>query len=156
MFRSYKRWPLRFVFLALLAGCGKPPIAHVPVTGQITLDGRPVPGLGVAFNPTGDTPGDGGRCVTRDDGHYQLSALRGQAGVVAGTYDVTIAVVPGGILKMNEAEQNTPPTPATIAQPENLPSQSVKGKFTDRIAKISAVEVPETGVQINFQLSKTR
>lgn len=84
---------LRFLslpFAALLvmglatAGCGPsrtgvPPLA--PVTGTVTRDGRPLPGVGVVFTSESGHSSFG---KTDSEGHYQLGFVRGLKGAVIG------------------------------------------------------------------------
>jgi hypothetical protein len=65
-------------------GCGPnragvPPLA--PVTGTVTLDGRPLPGVGVVF-----TAGSGQSSFGKTDaeGRYELRFVRGLKGAVIG------------------------------------------------------------------------
>lgn len=61
---------------ALLAGCGSTP--RLPVSGTVTLDGRPLESGYVVFRPTGKTPGptagaeivDGRFTIEREDGPF--------------------------------------------------------------------------------------
>jgi hypothetical protein len=60
--------------VSLLIGCGKAPPEIVPVSGTVTLDGKPLANVEVRFIPT--VPGlDGnmvGSAVTDDEGKYTL------------------------------------------------------------------------------------
>jgi len=79
-----RRWSTVGVFCAaaavagtLFGGCGKAPYKVVPVSGKVTLDGNPVPKLGVFFQPvvldssTDPRPGSVGR--TNEQGDYELT-----------------------------------------------------------------------------------
>ncbi len=79
-------------FLAILlvvAGCGRSDLPELgTVSGTVTLDGRPVTGLGVAFYPL-----SGGRQalgVTDENGKYNLTFVDGVPGAKTGTNEVTL------------------------------------------------------------------
>jgi hypothetical protein len=79
--------------LILLSGCSSKPYELAPVSGVVTLDGKPVPGTVVNFQPmaeNGKTPGPGstGRCD--ETGHYVLQTIRDEPGAAAGTHRVRI------------------------------------------------------------------
>jgi hypothetical protein len=81
--------------LLLIMGCGdgKPP--RYPVSGVVTLDGRPVgEGAHVIFHPQGETSPDVPKPQALADasGHFQLSTLASGDGAPAGTYAVTVTL----------------------------------------------------------------
>ncbi len=76
-----------------LAGCGSEyPVA--PVSGEITLNGAPLAGARVGFEPMreGDDleAGPGSYGVTDEQGRYQLTALDGRPGAVVGNHRVWV------------------------------------------------------------------
>ena len=80
-----------------LVGCGAGGPAVVPVSGTVTLDGKPLAGANVSFQPTGDgktdKPGVGSAAVTDAAGKFTLktaeAALR--PGAVVGKHVVRIS-----------------------------------------------------------------
>jgi hypothetical protein len=70
----------------MLAGCdqGGPQIA--PVSGRVTLDGRPLASADVAFQPDGSQRASAGR--TDANGRYRLMFKRGQPGAIVGEHTV--------------------------------------------------------------------
>jgi hypothetical protein len=77
--------------LLALAGCNGQGIA--PVSGQITLDGRPLANAVVLFEPDDDrhNPGMGSAGKTNDDGRYELRQIQpDRAGAIVGRHRVTI------------------------------------------------------------------
>ena len=84
------RCPIVCLFLTLLtvclSGCGT---ALSPIEGTITLDGKPVKGLEVTFQPVGP---EGGSALgyTDEQGHYTMQFPRGQVGAPPGEYVVRI------------------------------------------------------------------
>jgi hypothetical protein len=84
--------PITVAFsLLLLVGCGggDPPL--VPVSGIVTLNGKPFPQAGILFVPDPGNPWiTEGRATTDLDGKFQV--LNGnRAGLTPGKYQVTIS-----------------------------------------------------------------
>src|SRR3954453_22377178 len=80
---------LALVALCGLPGCGADPYAMAPVSGRVTVDGQPVAGLRVSFEPIGGRhrplPGPDSTAVTDADGRYTLSTTdAGRRGAVVG------------------------------------------------------------------------
>jgi hypothetical protein len=75
--------------LAVIAGCnsGKP---MGEVTGKVTLDGMPVKGLEVNFEPKDPTLGTTAIGYTQADGTYKLHYPGDQQGAPVGDYKVKI------------------------------------------------------------------
>lgn len=81
------------VFLVVIAlGCAQPGPPLTEVKGRATLDGKPLDGAVIRFNPLAETPGHGGIAVADGDGKF--SAIAGGAdkrpGLPAGKYKVLI------------------------------------------------------------------
>ena len=77
--------------LLMLAGC-RGEIPRSSVTGQLKIDGSPVPqGVQVVFTPQG---ADHEPCVgvTNDQGLYVMYLKPGMKGILKGTYSVSIAL----------------------------------------------------------------
>jgi hypothetical protein len=77
----------------VVTGCESKKYSLVDVSGKVTLDGKPVPGAVVNFQPQareGRSPGPGstGRCDA--EGQFQLSTIRDEPGVVVGIHNVRI------------------------------------------------------------------
>ncbi|MBA2114688.1 carboxypeptidase regulatory-like domain-containing protein [Bremerella alba] len=86
------------VSLCLLVGCfGSDKIA--PVSGLVTLDGEPLAGAIVGFEPIaqeGDLEaGYGSYAKTDDDGHYTLRSLKNEEGALIGQHRVSVSTVVG-------------------------------------------------------------
>ena len=83
-----------FLFSSMSSGTKLPSLASV--TGTITLDGKPLPGATVRFEPVADINdisknsigGSAGR--TDDEGRYSLAYAGGHEGAVVGTHTVRI------------------------------------------------------------------
>jgi len=80
--------------LVALGGCGKSSNV-VPVSGRVTMDGQPLAGARITFQPVGDWqnpyPGSGSYGETDSNGYYSLKLIdSGQAGAIVGKHRVTI------------------------------------------------------------------
>ncbi len=86
-------WTLCLLLL-LVGGCGSPDV--VPVSGRVTLNGRPLAGACVTLQPTGLGPGErpeasGSSGRTDADGRYTLRLIEPQReGALIGEHVVTI------------------------------------------------------------------
>jgi hypothetical protein len=83
--------PLLAAILAI--GCSQSTV--VPVSGTVTLDGKPLPGVHVAFQPLArpgqQDPGVGSYALTAADGKFTLLMTDGERpGAVAGKHRVEI------------------------------------------------------------------
>lgn len=81
------------LLLALCAGCGGGP-RIAPVSGVVTVNGKPQKGLIVSFQPLGSkdnpNPGRGSTGVTDENGRFTLSYDGAESGAVVGTHRVRI------------------------------------------------------------------
>ena len=78
---------LPILIIAVCLGCGGGPELG-EVTGRVTLDGQPVPGATVTFQPTdGRQPSTG---ETNENGEYTLVFTEKQAGALVGEHTVAI------------------------------------------------------------------
>lgn len=84
---------------ALTAGCGDSEYPLAPVSGVVTLDGAPLAGGVVNFQPTSSDslpPGPGSTSRTDDQGRFSLKTVDGDAGAVVATHRVRIYSAGGG------------------------------------------------------------
>jgi hypothetical protein len=77
------------------AGCGDPKL--VSVSGRVTLDGQPLPGAHVVFQPIAAgkdvNPGSGSYGITDANGRYTLTLVdTGQSGAFIGKHRVEITI----------------------------------------------------------------
>jgi hypothetical protein len=80
------------VLLVVASGCteptGRPPLQAV--TGRLTFDGQPVPGIVLTFRPVGSTLGVGGHAFSASDGQFQVHYARGGVmGAAQGEYEIS-------------------------------------------------------------------
>jgi hypothetical protein len=88
-------WVAAAASYVLLAGCGGPDYKLVPVSGKVTLNGKPVPEAHVSFEPRAVGPG----CYARTDaeGRFTMqSVLDDKPGAVPGTHVVRITTARSG------------------------------------------------------------
>jgi hypothetical protein len=88
--------PMLIVAVVAFSGCGKPePPPRAPVSGVVTIGGKPVPAALVTFFPTFE--GFGGEVIAEGvsdaDGRYTLACPLG-AGACVGRHRVTVADAP--------------------------------------------------------------
>src|SRR5262245_59243356 len=97
----------------LTAGCGGPTV--VSVSGQVTMDGKPLPGAHVTFQPVGglnQPPGSGSYAKTDADGRYTLRLIQpDRAGAVVGKHKVSISKRGGEASQQSDAGIKIPPDP---------------------------------------------
>ena len=97
--------PICFVLLAMsFAGCAKTGSDLAPVTGRITLDGKPLEKADIVFQPDGSKPPSSGR--TDADGRYELAYKRSVMGGMLGSNTVRITI-----------------SPDVVADPPNIPAR---------------------------------
>jgi len=79
--------------ILFIAGCGGGS-SFVPVSGTVTINGKPCPGLEVLFSPIGTpsnpAPGVFSKAITDADGRYELESRYGDRGAVAGEHQVFV------------------------------------------------------------------
>jgi hypothetical protein len=89
------RWFVALVGLALLSGCGGPPMARVK--GKVTCNGKPVAQATITFSPmqrndTDKHPGKPATAFSDEKGAYELSTFRNYDGALVGKHRVTITL----------------------------------------------------------------
>ncbi|HZT79944.1 MAG TPA: carboxypeptidase-like regulatory domain-containing protein [Gemmataceae bacterium] len=85
--------------LLLLAGCDTGPYKIAPVSGRVTLNGKPLANVAVTFQPIAPEgsidAGPGSSGVTDADGRYTLTLIgKDRKGAVVGKHKVRITYVP--------------------------------------------------------------
>ena len=128
------RAALLLFVLMLAAGCGGQRV--VPVSGRVTLDGKPAAGVHVGFQPVAaagnNNPGGGSYAITDEDGRFTLRMVEGgQSGAVVGKHRVEITT-------RVEAEN------ATDSRPKSSPPKAVIPPRYNRNSELT-FEVPAGG-----------
>ena len=117
--------PAVMLFCAVFAqaGCGGGADGLTPVTGTVTVDGKPGDGAAVTFIPKDGTPGNGGTAVADASGKYEIATPQGKKGLPPGAYKVTMSYRrnPDG----TAPDPNTPPI-------ESKATEWLPPKFSDR------------------------
>lgn len=72
----------------LLCGCNGESVEVVPVTGRVTLDGKPLAGARIRFQP--ERSGSPSYGTADQEGRYELGYKRGQLGALIGWHAVQI------------------------------------------------------------------
>lgn len=89
-----------FLMLILFVGCGSDGYELAPVSGRVLVDGEPVKGLRIAFEPIGGSgrpaPGPEAIAITDDDGNFKLATMSEspRRGAVIGPCRVRIWTLP--------------------------------------------------------------
>jgi hypothetical protein len=115
-----------------IAGCGRG-ADLAPVTGRVTLEGKPVPNMIVNFTPLGDTGGNGALGHTDSDGRFMLLDARSEPGAHVGEYKISF--YPGA----SRTQQTDPALdvisvpsrgglPAVYLDPDNTPLRAAVPK----------------------------
>lgn len=126
-----------------VAGCGGERFPVAPVSGTVTLDGKPLADARIGFEPRriGDKPnaGPGSYAKTDAQGRYELTTLTGESGAVVTTHDVWIRT------HVAPADRSGAIIPAS--------SEKVPAKYND--ASILTFDVPSEGTDAaDFRLSR--
>jgi len=131
--------------LVLALGCGGK--KFVPVSGRVTLNGQPLAGATVAFQPiaaegtTEAAPGSAGK--TDANGEYTLAASTGANGAWVGKHRVMITLVAPQIGEDDARHAHSRRGPALA---DNVPA-----RYNRNSAEV--VEVPPGGLRKDFALT---
>jgi hypothetical protein len=133
-------------------GCGGPKQdlpEVVPVSGTVTLDGKPLANATVTFIPVGTTRG--GTClgVTDDSGRYEMSAGNGRKGTPVGEFRITCTkwVMPDG----SDYPKDSQVSPLETNARELLPE-----RYTNEYATELKATVPAAGTTVDLHLKSRR
>jgi hypothetical protein len=91
----FRLLPLFVALILFVAGCSSEPYKIAPVSGVVTVDGKPVPKAAVMFQPIATeghlNPGPGSFGITDSEGRYTLELVgKKTRGVVVGKHKVRI------------------------------------------------------------------
>ncbi len=118
------------LLVVLLSGCGGPS-NEAPVSGTVSINGKPTPGLWVVFQPLGTkdnpNPGRGSTAKTDENGRYVLRIDGVRNGAVVGEHRVAIATV------VEEGKNVNPETGSPDGeQPAVKTKERIPDRFNDR------------------------
>lgn len=148
--RRIRTWTILLGIVSLAAGCGKsgPTVTTVPVSGIVSLDQKPLPGVTVVF--IGEGMKFVGMGKTGPDGKYQLdqSVVPGKRGAMPGKNQVYFSKAED---QPAEGPPMVPLTSSSMAPPKGGP---LPAKYCDPQKPALTFDVPEKGTQAaDFQLS---
>jgi hypothetical protein len=149
MLKPYFLVTVGICFIGTVIGCSKPPNLpkQYPVSGTITLDGKPLAGAGIMFLPRGETRGNGAMAMTDPAGKYTLKTDHGGPGAPEGEYAVTISKV----VNRDGTPYVPNPNVAEAGERETLP-----GTYSNSMNTVLTATVPKGGNTINFELKSKR
>jgi hypothetical protein len=116
--------PIRLLLVAILAllvlGCGRGGPKTARASGTVTMDGKPLPKIGVTFLPTKKGPIATGN--TNENGEFTLTTVRKGDGAPIGNHKVTIGA--------SEEGQKLPPIAGRYGSPHttNLTAEVKAGE----------------------------
>lgn len=95
-----------FLMSMVVSGCGTDGFVLAPVSGRVTIDGQPVAGVRISFEPIADEkrkyPGPESIAITGEDGSYKLYTTdEERRGAVVGKCRVKIWTIPGDQMNQN-------------------------------------------------------
>ncbi len=130
---SCRRVVLLALFSVLLAGCGGGGQELAPVSGTVTLDGKPLAGAGVLF-----TPQEGGRPAggsTDEEGRFTLTTKTNGDGAMLGTNRVAVSKVAFA----QTPSSNGSPNPSAALRPQSLiPARYGDVKTSGLVVEVTA------------------
>lgn len=143
-------------FGLLLTGCGGE--APVPVTGKVTLDGKPVAGASITFTPVDRKEGEVAVGGTDESGMYSLNLLKGEVkdGAWPGAYKVSISKeeLVGG----KTGDSNLEESFSSLGMPSGRPARAkslIPAKYGRAMTSGLSFEVKRGEENTaNFELSK--
>ena len=148
MERSVIRGLSILMTVVVVFGCGKknPNLPDlVPVTGTVTLDGKPLDGATVYFTPVGDTRGVDAFGKTDSQGRYTLGSRKMGKGTPIGQYKVTIGKT---VMLDGSSAEGKATDPDINPRREILPA-----KYSHPMATILRATIAEGGSEIDFPLT---
>jgi hypothetical protein len=147
------------LLLAVAVGCSDGWPKLVPVSGKVTLDGKPLAYKSVYFHPEKGTPGTGAATTTKEDGSYTLLAIRNGAlktlpGVPAGAYRVVISepMIPIEPPPAAEGPAGAPP-PAVGPPAPSRKRPVIPARYNTPETTPLRAEVPPAGGTIDLLLT---
>ncbi len=112
------------LILATMLGCGDGGVsgpAFAPVSGVVTLDGKPVEGAAIIFSPKKE--GTMSMAISDADGKFVMKSGSGRKGAAVGDHNVTV-----NLSVSTEAEVKTTDDGLAPAMPNELGSDVPKPK----------------------------
>lgn len=153
------------VAMVMIAGCGPSssgPIA--PVSGKLTIDGQPAPGVEIVFSPVevkgNPNPGPWSIATTDEEGNFTLETRYKETGAMVGKHHVTMSYpdMEPGAMDVLRAElmdaKASGNDPAEIKAAITALSKKLKGRMVIPASADQEYEVPTGGNRnANFELT---
>jgi hypothetical protein len=106
--------------MALALGCGSN--KYAPVSGKVTLNGKPLPKAHVMFSPVGKPgsieAGEGSAGTTNEKGEFTLKSSTGKNGALVGDHQVSISA-----LEAQVGDRDTRPPRGGPPMTDKVPSR---------------------------------
>ena len=141
-------WMLVAVLVIHCSGCGEAVSQSgtaLPVTGTVTLDGKPIEGASLTFIPLTADQGQGGVGSTDAAGKYEVTHFRTGKGLEPGEYRVAVSK-----LVMHDGS----PIPAGTSSAADLNTKNaIPPQFSDPNSTTLKATVASGGKPIDFALT---
>lgn len=146
-----------FAFAAV-CGCGGGSPKYVPVSGIVTVNGKPYPNAVVSFQPKGSkenpNPGQGSAAFTDANGRFVLKTRDNQNGAVVGKHQVRIQTRRDNTTGEFNKETGSPDQGPRVAAKPPIDPIGVEWYGSDSNKEF---DVPPSGTdQANFDIVSTK
>lgn len=133
------------LFLSLTVGCGPPTLKLVPVSGVVTLNGKPVEGAAVMFSPqAGGRPAIG---LTDAAGRFQLTTVKTNDGALEGTHVIAVTKLETTGVEADADGLSTPLT-SEVRQVWHVPKKYSAPATSGLTAEVKS-EMPEVELKLS-------
>lgn len=134
--------------IGFLAGCSGGPKPEVvpplePVSGKVTMNGKPGDGIAVTFFPAENNKGNPASASTDANGNYTLAYRTGAAGVPAGDYVVMFS-------KLTQPDGS--PIPADKTAADVMAVDQIPEQYRARENPQYTISVPKGGKTFDFEI----
>lgn len=149
-----KEWLGFVATAALVIGCGDSGPRLVSVTGTVSLNGQPLEGAALAFEPVPTAPNSEvrpGEAVTDAAGKYEVSTSL-KSGLAAGKYRVIVTKAPLDAAKGDPNFAEDPFMAQLAATGPDGGKKAKKGVIEETFDR----EVPEAGGTLDFDLKAAK
>jgi hypothetical protein len=135
-----------------VVGCGESGPSLVPVSGVVTLNGKPLEGAVVSFLPdSSNQQGQPGEDLTGPSGNYK-AMTRGRSGLVPGKYRVVVSKSLVDPSKIPDAFKDDPFMAQLSADGPAGKAAKKKDSSKDKIEGKFSRDVPPEGGQLDFDV----
>ncbi|MFN8706466.1 MAG: carboxypeptidase regulatory-like domain-containing protein [Planctomyces sp.] len=129
---------LLMMMALLITGCGGADVDLVDVNGTVTLNGEPLAGAGVIFQPVGGGRSSFGR--KDENGHFDLLYVEGKTGALPGEHLVLVSA-------RVEPDRDSSDSARQAGRPETVP------KKINADTTLRAELQPGSDAELEFNLS---